>query len=130
MFPEILPDMALMVAVPAATAVTSPPLLTVATDVSDDLQVTCVLISWLVPSEYVPVAVKSLEFPAATLELAGVTDIEDSKGVTVRVMFPETPPAIAVIVAVPAETPVASPLPLTVATDVLDEPQVTCVAIL
>ena len=130
MFPEILPEMALMVAVPAATAAARPPLLTVATDVSDDLQVTCVLISWLVPSEYVPVAVKSLEFPAAMLGLAGATDIEDSKGVTVRVMFPEIPHAMAVMVAVPTETPVASPLPLTVATDVLDEPQVTCVAIL
>ncbi len=130
MFPEILPEMALMVAVPAATAVASPPLLTVATDVSDERQVTCVLISWLVPSEYVPVAVKSLEFPVAMLGLAGVTDIEDSKGVTVRVVFPEIPPAMAVMVAVPTETPVASPLPLTVATDALDEPQVTCVAIL
>ena len=77
-----------------------------------------------------PVAVKSLEFPAAMFGLAGATNIEDSKGVTVRVMFPEMPPAMAVMVAVPTETPVASPLPLTVATDVLDEPQVTCVAIL
>ena len=130
MVPEILPEMALMVAVPAARAVARPPLLTVATDVSDDLQVTCVLISWLVPSEYVPVAVKSLEFPAAMLGLAGATDIEDSKGVTVRVVVPETPPAMALMVAVPTETPVTSPLPLTVATDLLDEPQVTCVAIL
>jgi hypothetical protein len=74
----------------------------------------------------VPVAVNSLYFPATMLGLAGVTDIEDSIGVTVRVVFPEILPTVAVMFAVPAATAVARPL-LTVATDVLDEPQVTCV---
>jgi hypothetical protein len=54
--PEILPEAAVMVALPAATAVARPPLFTVATVVLDELQVTCVVISWLVPSEYVPEA--------------------------------------------------------------------------
>jgi hypothetical protein len=49
--PEILPEVAVMVEVPAARAVAKPLLLTVATEVLDELQVTCVLISWLVPSE-------------------------------------------------------------------------------
>jgi len=38
--PEIAPEVAVMIAVPAATAVAKPSLLTVATDGSDELQVT------------------------------------------------------------------------------------------
>ena len=41
---------------PAATAVARPLLLTVAASVLDEVQVTCVVISWLVPSEYAPEA--------------------------------------------------------------------------
>ena len=56
--------------------------------------------------------------------------MEDSVAeVTVRVVFPEILPEVAVMVAVPAEVAVARPLPLTVATDVLEECQVTCVVI-
>jgi hypothetical protein len=56
--PVIAPEVAVMVAaaVPAATAVARPLPLTVATDVLEDLQVTCVVISRLVPSEYKPEA--------------------------------------------------------------------------
>jgi hypothetical protein len=50
-FPEILPEVAVMVAVPAATPVARPLLFTVAADVFEELQVTWVVISWLVPSE-------------------------------------------------------------------------------
>jgi hypothetical protein len=49
--PEILPDVAVVVAVPAATAVAKPLLLTVATDGSDEFQVTWRVRSRLVPSE-------------------------------------------------------------------------------
>ena len=49
--PEILPEVAVIIAVPAAPDVARPLLLTVATDVLDELQVTCVVISVLVPSE-------------------------------------------------------------------------------
>ncbi len=49
--PEILPEVAVMMVVPAATAVARPLLLTVATPVLEELQVTRVVISWLVPSE-------------------------------------------------------------------------------
>lgn len=58
--------------------------------------------------------------------LSGVTDIEDSKEVTVRVRVPKTIPKAAVIVAVPAVTAVVRPLLLTVATDGFDDSQVTC----
>jgi hypothetical protein len=43
--PEILPEVAVMIAEPGKKAVARPLLLTVATDVSDELQVTCMVIS-------------------------------------------------------------------------------------
>ena len=57
-----------MVAVPAATPVARPLLLTVAADVVDEVQVTCVVIFWVVWSEYVPVAVNCWVTPAAMLD--------------------------------------------------------------
>jgi len=50
-FPEILPELAVMVAVPSPTAMARPPLLTVATDVLEEAQVTCVVIFWVELSE-------------------------------------------------------------------------------
>ena len=128
MLPEIPPKVALMAAVPAATAVARPPVLILATALFDELQVTCVVISWFVPSEYVPVAVNCWMPPTAMLRLAGVTDIEDKIAeVTVRVALPEMLPNLAVMAAVPAATAVTRPLLVTVAAVVFDEPQVTCV---
>ena len=128
--PEILPEVAVIVAVPAATAVARPLLLTVATDVLDELQVTCAVISWLVPSEYLPEAASCWLFPAGMLGLAGVTDMEVRvAAVTVRVALPEILPEVAAMVARPAAPDVARPLLLTVATELLDELQVTCVVI-
>ena len=49
--PEIPPEVAVMMLVPAALAVARPPLLTLATDEFDEAHETCVVISWLVPSE-------------------------------------------------------------------------------
>jgi hypothetical protein len=49
--PEIFPDAAVIVAVPGATVVARPVLLTVTTDVLAELQVTWGVISQLVPSE-------------------------------------------------------------------------------
>jgi len=58
--------------------------------------------------------------------MAGVTDREDGVArFTVRVALPEVVPEVAVMVAEPAATAVARPLPLTVATAVLDEVQTT-----
>ena len=50
-FPEILPEVAVMVAVPSPTGMARPPLLTVATDVLEEDQVTCVVIFWVELSE-------------------------------------------------------------------------------
>ena len=49
--PEILPEAAVMVAVPAARVVARPVLLTVATAAFDEVHVTSAVISKLVPSE-------------------------------------------------------------------------------
>jgi len=43
--PEILPEVAVMAAMPAATAVARPLLSTVAADILDELQVTCAVIA-------------------------------------------------------------------------------------
>jgi len=50
-FPEMLPEVAVMVDVPAAIAVARPLPFTVAADAFEDPQLTCGVISWLVPSE-------------------------------------------------------------------------------
>jgi hypothetical protein len=54
--PETLPDFAIMNVVPAATPVTSPELLIVATSATEEPQVTDVVMSEVILSEYVPVA--------------------------------------------------------------------------
>ena len=60
--------------------------------------------------------------------LAGVTDMEDRVAeVTVRVVLPEIAPEVAVMVAVPVAMEVARPLLVTVATEALDEAQLTWV---
>jgi len=125
--PETVPEVAVMVvAVPIAMAVAKPLLLTVATYGLDELQVTCVVISWVVPSEKVPVAVSCWVVPPGTLGLAGVIAMEDRVAeVTVRVVLSETAPEVAVMVVVPTVRAVARPLLLTTATEVSDELQVT-----
>ena len=54
---EIFPKVAMMVVIPVASAVVRPLLVIVATAGLEESHVTSVVISWLVPSEYVPVAV-------------------------------------------------------------------------
>ena len=123
---ETVPEIAVMVIVPAVRALAKPLLLTVATAVLDELQVTCAVILWVVPSEKVPVAVNCWVVPPGTLRLAGVTAMEDRAAeVTVRGVPPETFPEAAVMIVVPAVRAVAKPSLLTVATAVLDELQVT-----
>jgi hypothetical protein len=127
---EILPEVAVMVVLPILWADVRPLLSIVATDVSAELQVTCVVISWLVPSAYVPVAVNCKETLKVMIGSLGVTDIK-TRGteVTVRFVFPEILPEVAITVVEPAEAAVTKPVALTVATDVSDELQVTCVVI-
>ena len=100
--PWIVPDVAVIVAVPFPTLVASPPLLTVAIVAADEVQVAvrvkfCVLLSL-----YVPVAVNCCVYPAATDAVPGVTAIEANTGaVTVNVVEPWIVPEVAVIVVAP-----------------------------
>jgi hypothetical protein len=131
--PEIVPEVTLMVAVPGAMAVARPVLSTVATVVFEEVQVTCVVISWLVPSVYGPEAANCWVTPTGTLGLTGVTDMEDTEDrvaeVTVRAVAPEIVPEVAVMTATPAAMALPRPLLSTVATGVLLEVQVTRVVI-
>ena len=115
-----------IVAVPADTQVARPAVFTVATLVIDDVQITWLVIFRLVPSEYVPVAVNCWELPNSMIEFAGLTAIEVSvgEGWTVRAVLPVTPASVVEIVVLPANTAVAKPPALTVATAKLDEFQV------
>jgi hypothetical protein len=132
--PKMPPEVAVIVAVPTATGVALPletaALLMAATEEADELQVTDAVISCVVLSEKVPVAVNCWVVPRAMLGMVGVTAMETRiAGVTVRVVEPEMPPDVAVTVDVPTATVVALPLVaaalLMVATDVTDELQVT-----
>jgi hypothetical protein len=114
--------------VPAPTALTRPLLMTVAAEVLEEVQVISALRFWVVWSEKVPVAVNCSLLPAAMLELAALRAIDTTvAGVTVNVALPErllqtlATLQVAVIVAVPALTALASPPVLTVASNVFDE---------
>jgi hypothetical protein len=124
--PDLVPDVAVIVAVPADTPVATPGDATVANEVLPEVQVTLELISTVVPSEKVPVATRVLVRPATTVAVAGVTAIElKVAAVTVRVAEPVLPPKAAVMTDEPADTPVATPGDATVATKVSPEVQVT-----
>ncbi len=119
--PDILPDVAVIVVDPAAADVARPldpaVLLTAATPEDDEFQVTAVVRSCVVPSEYVPVALNCRVVPLTMLELVGVIAIDTSvAGVTVNVVNPDTLPDVAVIVVDPTAAEVASPLVLEPAT--------------
>jgi hypothetical protein len=78
--PDTPLEVAVRVAEPAAIAVASPVVATVATLVDDELQVTDVVRFFVDPSLYVPVAVSCEVNPAATLELAAVTAMDERVG--------------------------------------------------
>ena len=111
--PEIVPKVAVIVTgiMLALTAVARPLLPMVATDGADELQVTCAVISKLVPSTKAPVATNCRVIPTGILGLTGVTDMEDrDAAITVRVVVPVEGPVekllgmveVAVMVVIPA----------------------------
>ena len=113
-------EVAVMVAVPAAMAVTKPEELTLATFVSLDVHVTflsvasageTVAVSWKVPPAVSDSALELSETPVT--ETVAVWTVM----VQVAVLLPST--EVAVIVAVPAAMAVTKPDELTLATDVL-----------
>src|SRR5213082_1409176 len=123
--PLLPSDVAVMVAEPAATPLTSPLPFTVATAVLLLDQVITRPDNGL-PFASLGVAVSCTVSPTATLAGDGVTVTEATgASVTVTSDVPLCPSLVAVIVAVPAPTPVTSPLPFTRATAVLLLDQVT-----
>jgi hypothetical protein len=124
--PLTLPNVALMVAVPASTPVASPVPLIVARVVSEEVHATDEVTSWFVPSESAPVATNFCVVPLAMPAAAGETRIDMTPaGVTVRIEVPNMLPRVAVIVTEPEPSASASPAPLIVARVGSDELHVT-----
>lgn len=112
-FPVITSIVALILVVPAATVVATPlSAIISATPGADDFQV-AVVMSEIVPSEYVPLAKKDTVFEIPTIEeLAGVTVIDCSvAAVTSNFAVPliGTASKVAVIDSVPTADDVARP---------------------
>ena len=115
-----------MVPLPAATLETKPWALMVAVAALEDVHVTVVVMSCVLLSLNVPVAVNCFVVPTAMLEFAGVTAIETRVAeVTVSVAVPLIPPDVAVMVEVPGPVLLANPVASMVATEVEEEDQVT-----
>src|SRR5205809_746366 len=123
--PLTVSEVAVIVAVPAVTPLTSPLPVTVATAVLLDAQATVRPVSVL-PLASLGVAVSWTVWPVDTEADAGVTATE-ATGTCTTVMAegPLCPSEVAVIVAAPASFAVTSPLELTVAAAVLLDVQVT-----
>ena len=116
------PALAVIVAVPSATAV-NVPFSTVAIDASLEVQVTVLPVAssgfTLAVSVTVSPGSSSTSAISRTTEVTATTFL-----LTVTEQVADLPPAVAVIVAVPSATAVTVPL-LTVATDWLDVDQLT-----
>src|SRR5436309_4840745 len=118
-------QVAVMVAVPAATPLTSPLPFTVAAAVLSLDQVTTRPDSGVPPASF-GVAVSWVVLPSATLAEAGVTVTEATGTLdTVIAEVPLFPSQVAVMVAAPGATPATRPLVFTVAAAVLSLDQVT-----
>jgi len=128
--PLIPPNVALMVEVPRLVAVASP-LTVIDAALLDECQCATPVTSWVLPSEKVAVAVNCWLRPSASVGFAGATVINVGvTEVTVNSVLPLTDPRVALMVVVPADTADASPMVgavlLIVATDELEDAQVTC----
>ena len=108
--PVTVPEVALMVVVPIPVLVASPVLFTVAVEALSDAQVTLDVRSCVLPSVNVPAAVNCCVVPSATEGFVGVAAIDTSTAaVTVKLVLPLIEPELAVIMAEPVPTLVASP---------------------
>jgi hypothetical protein len=122
LFPSLV---AVIVAVPGATAATRPDEETVATPSSLEVQVTRRPVRTLLPASLTSAASCWVD-PASTVAVAGLTVIEATGAeVTVTDALPLLSSLVAMMFAVPALTAVTSPVPETVATELLSELQVT-----
>ena len=106
-----------MVVLPVATLVTKPLALIMATVGFDDFHSTSCVMSCVVVSLNVPVAVNCLVASSGMVELAGAMASETRVALlTVTEAVPEIDPEVAVTVDVPATIAVPSPVELTVRT--------------
>lgn len=123
----MLPDWAVMFVASVlltVSAVANPELSIVATAVFEDVQVTALVKSTVVPSWRSPIASNCCVCPAEIEGLVGVTEMEFRFAtVTVTLVEPLIAPEVALMVAVPSDMPFTKPFALTVATDVLDDVQ-------
>ena len=93
--------------------------------VFDDAQVTPSVITTVLPSSRVPVATNDCVSPEAMDTVDGVTSIDFRfASVTATVVAPLMDPEVAVIEAVPDDSPVTSPALPTVATEVSEDAHV------
>ena len=110
------PKVAVMVVVPGATALASPPGAMVAVAVVPEVQTAELVTSWAGPEVKLAVAMNCCVVPLAIVGLPGVTTTEMTVAlVTVRVALPDTAPTAAEMAVCPGSTEVASPVPSTVA---------------
>src|SRR5580658_4656407 len=105
-----VPQVAVIVVVPSARPVANPEVLMVAVAVVEEFHVSVVRV-FMLPSLYVPVAVYCWVPPMPMVAVAGVTAmlVRVGAAVTFRIAVPVIVPELAVIMDVPAATPVASP---------------------
>ena len=109
-----LPDAALIVVLPCAMDVASPALLMVATATVEDVQVTELVTSCMLPSLNVPVAVNCCDCPAAIVGFEGAMVSETSAaGLTVTAIDPVMLPDVAMTFAEPTLSACANPELLT-----------------
>jgi hypothetical protein len=113
--PLIEPEVAVIVAVPCPTLVASPGVTPVVLIVAvvgvSELHCTVLVRFCVLPSVYVPVATNCCVVPSAIDGVPGVTTIDTSAAaVTVTVVDPMIEPDVAVMLAVPSPTLVASPV--------------------
>jgi hypothetical protein len=120
------PEPAVIIADPALTPVARPVASIVAKFVAFEFHVTLFVMSVVLPSEKIPLAVKACVWPVAMEAVAGVRTIDVNwAAVTVADAEPVVDPIVAVMVELPAATPVTKPVEFTVAKDVLRALQVT-----
>ena len=101
--PDTAPIEATIVELPAVKVVARPELLTVATLPTDDVHVALLVMSCVLASEKVPLAVNCCVDATGTEGFAGITVIETTTAVvTVRTELPVMEPEVAEMVALPA----------------------------
>ena len=125
---EVIPFwVAVMLVDPMAVPIAKPVALMLTTVGLELAQITEFVRSWVLPSLKVAVALYCTLVPLAIEELLVLIVIDCSvAAITVNgTRLDVIPPCEAVMVVDPAPTPVAKPLPLTVATDVFEEFQLT-----